>query len=362
MISDLRMCLETAKGKQATLFIRKETYENELRCALTPHHAHMLIHHGYKVYVESSDNRIYPDSDYKASGAIITKNSWISAPPSSLIIGIKELSELDKLKGHKHLYFSHSFKNQKESSRILSSFRESNSVIYDLEYFTDSQGKRLIAFGFHAGLVAASLGILQYHSKRTKRANITQLKPWASFDTMLKEVVDAVPPHGTRIAVIGGEGRVGKGIRHVLDTLNLKYTILTRELDQCGLSAILPTYSIIYNAIQLDEDYKEVWFSSVASHIHDPITIVDVSCDYSRPNNPLPIYTQPTTWLEPVYTPSSIPNVNIIAIENLPSLLPKESSDYFSEKLYPMLLDYNNLSETWKKPLDVFYEKSNKKQ
>jgi saccharopine dehydrogenase (NAD+, L-lysine-forming) len=347
---------------QYTIFIRNETYENELRAPLIPDHVKLLIAHGYTVYVESSQTRVYTDCAYAAAGAITTTDPWYSPQyKHSLIIGIKELTPLTALNNHTHLYFSHSFRNQKDSSRILNAFKSTNSIIYDVEYFTDSENRRLIAFGFHAGMVAATLGLLQHYSKHASRTepktNINALKPWTSIDVMIQEAQNARPHPLTKIAVIGAEGRSGKGIQYILDKLNIKYTKYTRDSPQDSLSTVLPAYSIIYNAISLDESYQTVWFHPKQNQTN-PITIVDVSCDYTRPNNPIKLYNAPTSWLHPVYTPQTAPHIDIIAIENLPSLLPKESSDHFSDKLYPLLLDQSSI--IWQNAATVFYNKSNK--
>jgi saccharopine dehydrogenase (NAD+, L-lysine-forming) len=83
--------------------------------------------------------------------------------------------------------------------------------------------------------------------------------------------------------------------------------------------------------------------------------VVDISCDYSRLNNPIALYKEATTWETPVIEPKE--NIRIIAIENLPSLLPKESSDHFSAILTEFLLD--TMSTTWDRALQRFYEAMN---
>jgi len=72
--------------------------------------------------------------------------------------------------------------------------------------------------------------------------------------------------------------------------------------------------------------------------------LADVTCDVTGPTNMLPVNTQITTWQEPVRrlhdgTPEhgSAP-LEVIAIDNLPSLLPREASEGFSAELTPQLL------------------------
>jgi saccharopine dehydrogenase (NAD+, L-lysine-forming) len=71
--------------------------------------------------------------------------------------------------------------------------------------------------------------------------------------------------------------------------------------------------------------------------------LADVTCDVTGPTNMLPVNTEITTWQEPVRrlhggTPEhrSAP-LEVIAIDNLPSLLPREASEGFSADLTPCL-------------------------
>ena len=67
--------------------------------------------------------------------------------------------------------------------------------------------------------------------------------------------------------------------------------------------------------------------------------ICDVSCDPSGDLNPLPIYNHCTTFSDPILRVGESENpLGLIAIDHLPSLLPKESSEDFSNQLLPHLL------------------------
>jgi saccharopine dehydrogenase (NAD+, L-lysine-forming) len=147
-----------------SIYIRAETYENEIRCPIIPVNVKDLINAGFTVYVQHSISRCYNDSEFKKYGAIIVRDHW-SLYKDSLIIGLKELDNINKLNNHVHLYFSHSFKNQKDSKNILLAFKNTKSYLYDFEYFTDSTNQRIISFGFYAGIVGSALGIMQYCSK-----------------------------------------------------------------------------------------------------------------------------------------------------------------------------------------------------
>ena len=121
---------------------------------------------------------------------------------------------------------------------------------------------------------------------------------------------------------------------------------------------LLKNYDIIYNCILLDEKYNTVWFDKNTS-FNKSIIIVDISCDYSKVNNPILLYDNATSWIEPVYNYNKF--VDIIAVDNLPSLLPKESSCAFSLIFFNLLLEYaTDPNNYWKNNRNVFLEKINK--
>ena len=300
------------------IFIRNETYLNELRTPIVPSHIYKLINYGFIVYIQSSNCRCYKDEEY--IGAIIVYDDWVNYN-DCLIIGIKELNNIDKLNCHTHIYFSHSFKNQFNSQYILNSFKKSNSILYDLEYFKENN-KRLIAFGYYAGIVGGALGLMNYN-KRLK-----SLKHWDSISNLISDI----PNVNCKIAIIGSNGRCGLGVKYILDLLNINYVEFNRESNKNELIH----FNIIYNCIHLTENIG-IWFDN-NTNFYNKMTIVDISCDYNNKYNPIKLYNNKTTWSNPVYIYNEC--VDIIAIDNLPSLLPKESSNNFSEKLTDILLTY----------------------
>ena len=145
------------------IYIRNENNPCEHRTPIVPDDIPKLILMGFDIFVETSQHRIFSDTEYKTKGAIITNKPW-NHPifNDCLIVGLKEIAELENLNNHKHLYFSHSYKKQNGFENILQKFAKSCSIIYDFEYFLDDDNKRLISFGFYAGIVGCVLGLLQY--------------------------------------------------------------------------------------------------------------------------------------------------------------------------------------------------------
>jgi saccharopine dehydrogenase (NAD+, L-lysine-forming) len=331
------------------IWIRRETFNNEARSPLVPADVGILIKLGFTVVVESCTTRCYQDEQFEKYGAVLTKDAWYVAN-DFLVIGIKELNYLEKLNHHSHLYFSHSFKNQKNSEIILKTFRKSNSLLFDLEYFLENN-QRMIAFGFWAGVVGAVLGLAQFYLKLSGQ-KLNSLKHFDSLDKLF-EILPRDRNIKPKICLIGPGGRTGQGVLHVLTKLGFESIVLSRFYSKDNLQ----NFDILYNCILLKENIG-VWFDRNTVFSKNMV-ITDISCDYTHPFNPIPLYTCSTTWEKPVYKYNEF--VDIIAIENLPSLLPKESSNDFSSTLVKILAtlpaDENNY---WKNNLTFYVEAAGK--
>ena len=83
--------------------------------------------------------------------------------------------------------------------------------------------------------------------------------------------------------------------------------------------------------------------------------ISDVTCDAGSPCNLLPVYDSPTDWDRPVHRLSVGKRpVDLIAIDNLPSLLPLEASRAFSADLLPSLLSLGDGDPRWNRCRSAF--------
>ena len=89
--------------------------------------------------------------------------------------------------------------------------------------------------------------------------------------------------------------------------------------------------------------------------------IVDVSCDTTNPNNPIPIYSNCTTFDDPTILVPCTPAapIDVVAIDHLPTLLPREASEAFCKDLMPTLLSLKDRanSSVWQRAEKLFREK-----
>ena len=75
------------------------------------------------------------------------------------------------------------------------------------------------------------------------------------------------------------------------------------------------------------------------------LTVIgDIACDPASDFSPIKVYTQVTDWQEPALRVHAAPPLDVTAIDNLPSLLPLESSEDYAAQLLPSLLTLGNLN------------------
>jgi saccharopine dehydrogenase (NAD+, L-lysine-forming) len=323
------------------LFIRKETIPNEFRTPIIPKDISILLQHNYTVFVESSSSRCFTDDEFKKHGAIIVNDKWFHY--NAIILGLKELDHLEYLDHHVHIYFAHCYKEQSNSNYILTQFKRSNSILYDLEYFTYTNHQRFLAFGFYAGIAGCVIALKKYYDKLS--IPLTYIN---NLDDNIRDLSNYKKKPS--VAVIGNYGRCGQGVSHILKQLRIKYVGYTSEHKKTSLEQ----YDIVFNCIYL-KHYIHPWFTH-NTLFKKPIIICDVSCDPQHLYNPIQIYNEPTTWENPIYQYNE--NVSIIAIDNLPSLIPIESSTYFSNKMIELLLlKQKDEQDIWKRNLRLYDSK-----
>jgi saccharopine dehydrogenase (NAD+, L-lysine-forming) len=338
-----------------SIYLRSEVNNTETRTILIPSDIIELIKDGWVCYVEKSPNRIYPDKLYSDSLCELTDLPWYHEKfSSSLIIGLKQFDHIDKLYTHTHIYFSHSYQSQLGSKQLLEHFAKSGSILYDLEYFLNPNNSRLVSFGFWAGIVGCGLGLLEYTNERIYIPSINNLKYWDNSNLFIGEIknklnlLDKETKSNIQIGLLGPRGNCGMGVQSLLDKLGLPFVPIDRFTDKTKLFE----FDILINCIKLNPESNETWFDS-NTPFYKPIIIVDISCDYTKPNNPIKLYDKKTTWSNPVFKPNQF--VKIISIDNLPSLLPKSSSDYFSNLFVKLLKDYSNdNNKIWERNLNIY--------
>ena len=139
------------------------------------------------------------------------------------IIGLKELPASDTPLPHTHVQFAHCYKQQAGWSSVLGRFYRGGGTLYDLEFLTDANGRRVAAFGYHAGFAGAAAGALAYAAQKTG-TKLGSLEPYPNEQAMVTDVKAKLGGEEINIKalIIGALGRCGRGAVDLFKKIGLK--------------------------------------------------------------------------------------------------------------------------------------------
>ncbi len=341
----------------ATFVLRKEFKAFERRTPLTPDNAKKIIDAGHTVKVETCPDRIFKDSEYESVGCtIVPIESWKQEDENSFILGLKELPiDTFELK-HRHIYFAHIFKEQTGFRDVLDRYKKGNGQHFDLEYLVDENSRRVAAFGKWAGFVGAAISLDRFYQKSTG----TSYPAMKSFEN-IKELYSQISKNQESCnqtptaIIIGAKGRCGSGAKEVFDHFGVKTTPWDyEETKKGGPFSEITEHDIFINCVLMTIKIAPFLDRESLSGEKKLSIIGDVSCDPTSDLNPIPIYDEITSWQKPFVDTCDL---ELLAVDNLPSLLPKESSIDFSDQLTPHLLNLatkGSEDPVWKAALDTF--------
>lgn len=341
------------------LWVRAEQRENEERVGLTPEGCAALIDAGLRVTVEQSDVRALPIDGYRDAGAqIAPQNSWPDAPADAIIFGLKELPEDGTPLPHRHIMFGHAFKGQPAGQTLLQRFKAGGGTLYDLEYLLDETGRRVAAFGYWAGYAGAAVSLKCWIAQQ-KDSLCGPVAVYAGRDALVAELtaemrqLDTTPP---KAIVIGALGRVGTGASDLCEALGVAVTRWDMaETASGGPFPQVMEHEIFLNCI-LARPGTPVFVPASAPTDQRRLTVIgDIACDPTSDFSPIKVYDRTTTWAAPALRVHDAPPLDVMAIDNLPSMLPVESSQDYAAQLLPTLLALNALdSGVWQRAKDIF--------
>lgn len=338
------------------LWVRAEGRPSEERVGLMPEGAAALIEAGMRVTVEQSAQRVVPIDGYSAAGCdIAPEHSWPDAPRDAIIFGLKELPDDGTALRHRHIMFGHAFKGQHSGRALLDRFRAGGGSLYDLEYLVDEDGRRVAAFGYWAGFVGAAVSLLAWaaQARDATCAPVTAFADKTALLTFLAEKLGGIRPNAI---VIGSRGRVGTGAADLCEAMGVAVTRWDMEETAHGgpFPEIL-AHDIFLNCILASPGTPVFVPRAVVDAPRDLSVIGDVACDPDSDYNPIPLYSAATTWEVPVFRVAQDPPLDIMAIDNLPSLLPLESSEDFAGQLLVSLQGLGDLDKgVWGRAGAVF--------
>ncbi len=362
--------------------LAEEKIPADKRVPLTPKQCHILLdtYSSIDIFVMSSKNRCYSDDDYSENGINVVHD----LSDCDVLIGVKEVPLESLIANKTYLFFSHTIKSQPYNRKLLISMIENNITMIDYEAIRDEKGRRILGFGRFAGIVGAYNGFLAYGIKSQKY----MLKPAHNCEDRgeMEYELDKINLTNEKI-IITGKGRVGNGVLEIMNKLNIREVSKSEFLnDIFGEAVFVHLDSLDYN-VRVDglvlnksdfydnpELYKSLFsdFANkadifIAGHyyssgspyllteedIRNPDfrlkVVADISCDIKGPiastlrsstiSNPIYGYDKKKAKETNIHDENSIA---VMAVDNLPCELPKDSSAFFgmelSEKVLPSLI------------------------
>ena len=334
------------------LWVRAEQRANEERVGLMPEGAAALVQAGIRVTVEKSSVRAIPLDGYRAAGCeIAPENHWPKAPADAIIFGLKELPEDGTPLTHRHIMFGHAYKGQSAGQVLLKRFKTGSGTLYDLEYLVTETGRRVAAFGYWAGYAGAAVALKCWAAQQ--RGGIAgPVAKYPSKSALLtdlnRELAGMVRP---RAIVIGALGRVGTGASDLCAELGVKVTKWDMaETKSGGPFPEILQHEIFLNCILASKGCPVFVPASAKTDPRKLTVIGDIACDPTSDYSPIKVYDRVTEWQAPALRVHDMPPLDVTAIDNLPSLLPVESSEDYAVQLLPSLLTLGNLDAgVWKR-------------
>jgi saccharopine dehydrogenase (NAD+, L-lysine-forming) len=160
-----------------------------------------------------------------------------------------------------------------------------------------------------------------------------------------------------KVIIIGAKGRCGQGAFKVFEKFGIDCSLWDYEETKRGgpFKEILD-HDIFINTVLLTKKIEPFINKSLLDREQRLRVVGDVSCDPESEFNPVAIYSRHTDWAEPFLKVKNS-DIEVLAVDNLPSILPKESSEDFSSQLLPHLLSLHTereLPEVFKNALQEF--------
>ncbi len=370
--------------------IIRESRSDDRRTPLVPAHIKELLStfSDLSISVQPSEHRCFSDQEYKEQGAIITED--LSA--CNLVLGVKEIEPDLLIPLKSYMFFSHTSKIQPDNSaaaqgtpgmdkkELLKEILKKKITLIDYENIRDDLSRRYLGFGRFAGIVGC-YNSLNLYLETLGQQPMPRAHELNSYEK-LKDNIDKRDFGNARI-IITGDGRVARGSLEFLKFANIQKVLPDEYLQYNNSSAIfcnLPTSAYVSNKdgnvfdlqhfinspemyISVIDKYMPSTSMLISSHYWDPKSprlfekkdieknnnlkvIGDITCDV---NGSIPTTSRPSTIIDPYYyiDRTTLQEINqhnqalaIMAVDNLPSELPKDSSKEFGDGIVKEVLPY----------------------
>jgi len=378
--------------KNPIISIIREARIDENRTPLTPNQIQTLTNQfpNLQVFVQPSKKRCFKDEDYSKAGAKIKED----ISNSDIIFGVKEVEISTLIENKTYLFFSHTSKVRKDINQttqdkaitykkdLLKEMIKRKITLIDYENIRDisGEGYRYLGFGRFAGIVGC-YNTLNLYLKLQNEQSLPRAFQINSYEK-IKKLISKQNFNKLKILQTG-RGNVAKGAMEVLkhanikqisvnDYLNKKYNeavfcnISTREYVERNDGKDYSSQDFASNPHKYKSKIKNYLFDAdmlITGHYWEPkfpklfypnqinefknLKIIgDITCDI---NGAVPTTIRSTSIAKPYYSIdiNSMKEIDlgnkgiaVMAVDNLPSELPNESSEEFGNSIISEVLPY----------------------
>jgi len=380
------------KNKIITLAVISEARIDENRTPFSPTQISNLLNKfsNLKIIVQPSKRRCFKDEDYLKAGAQITDD----LSSADIIFGVKEVKLSTLIKDKTYLFFSHTSKVRQYIGQVIKDkaitykkelLREvikKNITLIDYENVreTSGEGYRYLGFGRFAGIVG-TYNTLNLYLKLYNQQPLPRAFEINSYE-QIKKLISKQNFNKLKI-LLTGSGRATKGAIEMLKHANIRQVSVNDYLKKKYVEAIFCNISlrkhierkdgkesynedIILNPHEYNYQVKNYLFDTdmfIACHYWDPkfpklfspkginefknLKIIgDVTCDI---NGSVPTTIRSTSIEKPYYSINidsmkeiklGNKGIAVMAVDNLPSELPREASKEFGSSVISEILPY----------------------
>ncbi len=351
-----------------TLAVLREARIDENRTPFSPSQVSIILNKfsNIKIIVQPSNRRCFKDEDYQKAGAQITDD----LSSANIIFGVKEVDISALIEGKTYLFFSHTSK----VSQYIGQTLKDDAIIYKKELLKEvikkkitlidyenireisGEGYRYLGFGRFAGIIGTyntlNLYLKLFNKKSLPRAfeinNYKEIKKLISKQNFNKIKI-----------LLTGSGRASKGSIELLKQANIRQVSINDYLNNkydkavfCKISAkehvekkdgkeISKVKNYLFETDMFiachywEPKFPKFFYSNQINKFKNLKIIGDITCDI---NGAIPTTIRSTSIAKPYYSIDintmkeidlSDKGIAVMAVDNLPSELPRDASEEF---------------------------------
>ncbi len=366
------------KNKIITLAVLREARIDENRTPLSPAQVSIILNKfsNIKIIVQPSNRRCFKDEYYQKAGAQITDD----LSSANIIFGVKEVDISALIKNKTYLFFSHTSKVRQYigqaikdeaiiyKKKLLREVIKKKITLIDYENIREisGEGYRYLGFGRFAGIIG-TYNTLNLYLKLFNKKSLPRVFEINNYKE-IKKLIGKQNFNKIKILVTGS-GRASKGSIELLKQANIKQISINDYLNNkydkavfCNISArehiekkdgkdISRVKNYLFETDMFiachywEPKFPKLFYPNQINEFKNLKLIGDITCDI---NGSIPTTIRSTSIAKPYYSIdintmkeidlSDNKGIAVMAVDNLPSELPRDASEEFGSSVISEVL------------------------